>query len=121
MDVLVWGLTLYLPVLLAMGLAFRPGHRLERPWTFVLVAPALGYGLAVMTVLGVEAPLSVLHILLIPSLETQGLDLAWWNHSVRWFHDHEGLLHLIIGVSFSAVSTVLLFRRWPHILKAVGP
>ncbi len=121
MLMLASALTLYLPILLAIGLAFRPGHRLERPWTFVLVAPALGYGLAVMTVLGVEAPLSVLHILLIPSLETQGLDLAWWNHSVRWFHDHDGLLRLIGGLGLSTASTVLLFRRWPQILKAVGP
>ena len=121
MDLLLSGLTLYLPVLLATGLAFRPGHRLERPWTFVLVAPAIGYGLAVMTVLGVEAPLSLLHMLLIPTLETQGLDLAWWNHSVRWFNDHTVLLHVIGGVGLSVGSTVLLLRRWPQILKAVGP
>lgn len=119
MAVLVWGLTLYLPILLAMGLAFRPGQRLQRPWTFVLVAPAFGYGLAVMSVLGVEAPLSVLHILVIPTLETKGLDLTWWSHSVRWFNNHSGLLHLIVGISLSTASTVLIFRRWPQILKAV--
>lgn len=121
MLMLASALTLYLPILLAIGLAFRPGHRLERPWTFVLVAPALGYGLAVMTVLGVEIPLSTLHILVVPSLETQGLNLAWWNHSVRWFHDHDGLLHLIVGVSFSTASTVLLFRRWPQLRQAFMP